>query len=118
VNHESVGHFFEVVERHPQAFLIAVRELHGASPVLRRALQKQLAQFADDMAADIRALELLPGLDEAAVAELSAFVIQQLFFCSLDYLEHPARRAEIRGRAERLIEVVFLGAMARDGRSP
>lgn len=115
VNHESVDHFFQVVERHPQSFMVAVRELHGASPVLRRALQKQLAGFAADMAADIRALELLPGLDEAAVAELSDVVIQQLFFCSLDYLEHPTRRGEIRARAERLIEVVFLGAMARQG---
>lgn len=116
VNHESVGHFFAVVEQHPQAFMIAVRELHGASPVLRRALQGQLEQFTADMAEDIRALELLPEVDEAAVAELSAFVIQQLFFWSLDYLEHPGRRAEIRARAERLIEVVFLGAMARQGR--
>lgn len=116
VNHESVDHFFEVVEQHPQAFMVAVRELHGASPVLRRALQKQLAGFAADMAADIQALELLPGLDEAAVAELSDVVIQQLFFSSLDYLEHPARRAGIRARAERLIEVIFLGAMARQGK--
>lgn len=117
VNQESVAHFFEVVERHPQAFMVAVRELHGASPVLRRALQKHLDHVTADMAEDIRALDLLPGLDQPAVAELSAFVIQQLFFWSLDYLEHPTRRPEIRARAERLIEVVFLGAMARQGGS-
>jgi AcrR family transcriptional regulator len=113
VNQESVAHFFAVVEQHPQAFMVAVRELHGASPVLRRALQRHLEQFTADMAEDIHALALLPAVDEAAVAELSSFVIQQLFFWSLDYLEHPTRRAELRGRAERLIEVVFLGATAR-----
>lgn len=116
VNHRSVDHFFDYVETHPQAFLIAVRELHGASPVLRRALKQVLAGFTDDMVADIGALELLPGVPGPVIAELSSFVIQQLFFWSLDYLEHPGERRAIRARAERLIRVVFLGATVEHGR--
>jgi AcrR family transcriptional regulator len=116
VNHESTNHFFDHVERHPHAFPMAVRELHGASPVLRRALARVLAEFTADMAEDIEKLELLPGLPEATVRELSSFVIQQLFFWSLDYLEHAGRRRDIRARAERLIRVVFLGAIADHGR--
>jgi len=116
VNHRSVGHFFDHVEAHPQAFLLAVRELHGASPVLRRALERQLAAFTDDMAADIRDLDLLPGVPGPVVAELSSFVIQQLFFWSLDHVEHPDERRAIRARAERLIRVVFLGATVDGGR--
>ena len=39
VCHETVQLFFDFVAEHPEAFIIGVRELHGASPVLREALR-------------------------------------------------------------------------------
>jgi len=106
----STYRFFDFVEEHPGALLISVRELHGASPVLRRALARMLEDFSADLVEDIQELELLPAVDQRTLAELATFIIRQLFFWSLDYLEAPTRRSDTRERAVRYIYAVSLGA--------
>jgi AcrR family transcriptional regulator len=110
----SVHHFFDYVEGNQDVFLVAVRELHGASAVLRRRLAEILAEFANQMADDVRELELVPELGGAAhqalVRELCEVIIQQLFVWSLDYVEERAERRMLRERAINLIHIVFMGA--------
>jgi AcrR family transcriptional regulator len=111
---KSVNHFFDYVEQHQEVFLVSVRELHGASAALRARLRRILAGFAEDMAEDLRELELVPALlgpdGEPLARELSSVLIQQLFLWSLDYIEDPASRDLLRQRAVKLIYVVFAGA--------
>ncbi|KAF1071583.1 MAG: HTH-type transcriptional repressor FabR [Pseudomonas citronellolis] len=90
---ETVRLFFDFVARHPDAFILGVRELHGPSPLLRQALGKVMDDFGADMAEDIARLDLLPEVEP------------------LDFLEQPeAEREAICAVAERQILLLFTGA--------
>ncbi|MGN0925888.1 TetR family transcriptional regulator [Ectopseudomonas mendocina] len=111
VCHETVQLFFDFVAEHPEAFIIGVRELHGASPVLREALRQVMDDFAEDMAEDIIEFKLLPGIvSAAAVRQVSGIISRSLFEQSLDYIGQPQRRDVIRALAEEQIVMLFTGA--------
>ena len=109
--HETVNLFFDFVADNAEAFIIGVRELHGASPAMREALREVMDEFADDMAEDIVEFKLLPALvPEAVVRRVSSLISRNLFQMSLDFIGEPARRAEIRLEAEE--QVLFSQAPA------
>jgi len=111
VCHETVQLFFDFVEAHPEAFLMGVRELHGASPVLRQALRAVMDAFADDMAADILEFRLLPpSMDAAQVRQVSGLISRNLFLQALDYIGEPARHASLLALAEEQVLMLFAGA--------
>lgn len=111
VCHETVQLFFAFVDANPAAFIIGVRELHGASPVLRAALQAIMAEFGADMAEDIQAFQLLPDIvAPAVVLQLSNLISRNLFQLSLDYIGQPERRAAICALAEEQVVMLFAGA--------
>lgn len=111
VCHETVQLFFDFVAEHPEAFIIGVRDLHGASPVLREALRQVMDDFAEDMAEDIIEFKLLPGIvSAAAVRQVSGIISRSLFEQSLDYIGQPQRRDVIRALAEEQIVMLFTGA--------
>ncbi|ANI15883.1 TetR family transcriptional regulator [Pseudomonas citronellolis] len=108
---ETVRLFFDFVERHPEAFIIGVRELHGPSAVLREALGQVMDDFGADMAEDIALFRLLPEVPAQEVAQLSRLISRQLFQLSLDYLELPeGQRGEVCALAERQVLLLFTGA--------
>lgn len=107
---ETVQLFFAFVGAHPQAFILGMRELHGASPVLREALRQVMADFASDMAEDIGELQLLPSLDLESARQVSTLISRQLFQQSLDYIEQPAQRPAICAQAEAQVLMMFAGA--------
>ncbi|MFZ6046428.1 TetR family transcriptional regulator [Pseudomonas sp. CR3202] len=111
VCHETVQLFFDFVDGHAEAFIIGVRELHGASPVLRAALGEVMDDFAADMAEDVREYQLLPALvAEPVVRRVSRLVSRNLFQMSLDYIGEPERREAIRAEAEEQVLFLFTGA--------
>ncbi|MFC5696374.1 TetR family transcriptional regulator [Pseudomonas sp. GCM10022186] len=111
VCHETVQLFFDFVDGHAEAFIIGVRELHGASPVLRAALREVMEDFAADMAEDVREYQLLPALvAEPVVQRVSSLVSRNLFQLSLDYIGEPERREAIRAEAEEQVLFLFTGA--------
>ncbi|MCY1275390.1 HTH-type transcriptional repressor FabR [compost metagenome] len=111
VCHETVQLFFDFVENNTAAFTIGVRELHGASPVLRAALAEVMEDFAADMAEDVREYKLLPALvAEPVVRRVSRLVSRNLFQLSLDYIGEPERREAIRAEAEEQVLFLFTGA--------
>lgn len=107
---ETVSLYFRFVEDNPGAFILGVRELHGASPVLRAALRTMMDAFAGDMAEDLLELELLAGLEREKVRRLSSLISRYLFQASLDYLEQVERRAALSAQAEEMIIDLFSGA--------
>lgn len=109
---ESVGLVLDFVTDHREAYIVGIRELHGSSPVMRKAVRRLLDDIAGDMAEDVLGLLELPFLDRATVHEISNLVIRQMTFFSLDYLEQPAQRDDIRRQAERFILLLFWGALA------
>lgn len=109
---ESVALVLEFVTEHQQAYVVGIRELHGTSPVLRGALRKVFDELATDMAEDM--LEIVPPqfVDAQAVHGIAAVVIREMALYSLDYLEQPARRDQIRTEAQRFILMLLWGGMA------
>lgn len=116
VCHETVQLFFDFVGANTAAFILGVRELHGASPVLRMALRELMEAFAADMAEDILEFHLLPAIVEPApVLQVSNLIIRNLFQLSLDYIGQPARQEAIRALAEEQILMLFTGASVLQG---
>lgn len=111
VCHETVQLFFDFVADHAEAFILGVRELHGASPVLRAALGEVMDAFGADMAEDIVEFKLLPGsVEPAVVLQVSNLISRNLFQLSLDYIGQPERQATLRALAEEQIVMLFTGA--------
>ena len=116
VCHETVQLFFDFVDDNAEAFIIGVRELHGASPVLRAVLREVMDAFAADMAVDIREIQLLPAqLPDTVVLRVASQVSRNLFQMSLDYLGEPSRREAIRSEAEEQVLFLFTGASVLHG---
>lgn len=105
--------YFDYVHEHRDRVLIAIRELHGPSELLRAEVRRQMDDFADDMAADVRELGLIPERVSAAqVRRVAGMVNRNMLFQSLDYLGEPARRSEILALAEEQVMMLFRGAVA------
>jgi AcrR family transcriptional regulator len=95
VARETIRLYFEFVLKNPEAFTIGVSEMNGASPTMRQAIQGLIADFAADLADDIRILQLLPMVSDEAVRELSTIIIRQIFMLSTDYIDTPDKRGEM-----------------------
>lgn len=109
---ESVALVLDFVTEHQEAYIVGIRELHGTSPILRKALRDVLQDLGTDMAEDIHRGLQLPWLDAQEVEEIAQMVVRQMTFFSLDYLEQPERRADICREAEKFILWLFWGAIA------
>ena len=109
---ESVALVLEFVTEHEQAYVVGIRELHGTSPVLRAALRQVFDQLADDMVEDIREIVPPQFVDAETLPGIAAVVIREMAFYSLDYLEQPQRRDQIRVEAQRFILMLLWGGMA------
>lgn len=109
---------FDFARANPEAFLVGVREMYGASKKVREALRAMIVEAADDMSEDLIAMRMLPGIDEKLLREIAEVVVVQTFHAALDYLEHPSRRADIIRRVVQMIELLFAGAMVQSSRKP
>ncbi|MDX1800346.1 MAG: TetR family transcriptional regulator [Marinobacter sp.] len=107
---ETVAFVYAYFLDNPAATTIAVRELHGASPLLRQALESQLDASAQEMAEDIVDRKLVSGLTDSVILEISQMTIRYILFRAMDYLEKPDQRLSIRQETERFINRQFRGA--------
>ncbi len=107
----SVALVLEFVTQHEQAYVVGIRELHGPSPVLRAAIRKIFDTLAADMAEDMLQLTPPQVVNEETMYEIASVIVREMAYFSLDYLEQPAQRPAIRGRAERFILMMLRGAM-------
>ncbi len=109
--HDTVTFVYRYFLAHPAAITIAVRELHGPSPLMRQALATQLDASAREMAEDILERGLVPGVAPETIREISDMTIRYILFRAMDYLEQPEQRARIQAETERFINRQFRGAM-------
>ncbi len=108
----TVEYVFEYARQHPEAFIIGVRELHGSSGLLQQALRARLKVIAGEMAEDVLAIDLVPGVTAELLAELAEPIVEQVFHRTLDYLEEPKRRADLVRRTAHFIDALIVGAVA------
>ena len=113
-SHDTVTFVYHYFLANPAATTVAVRELHGPSPVLRRALEAQLDASAREMAEDILERVLVPGVDEVVVQEISNMTIRYILFRAMDYIEKPEQRERIQVETERFINRQFRGALIEE----
>jgi len=113
-SHDTVTFVYRYFLANPAATTVAVRELHGPSPVLRRALEAQLDASAREMAEDILERGLVPGVDEVVVQEISNMTIRYILFRAMDYIEKPEQRERIQVETERFINRQFRGALIEE----
>lgn len=118
VNKATVKLFFDYVAENPNAFILGIRELHGASPTLRKALRQVMEDFAQDMADDIQELRLMPKLESADLSDISETISREMFQLSMDYIEQPERREQICMKAEKMITALIMGSAVLHGHGP
>ncbi len=109
---ESVGLVLDFVMEHREAYTVGIRELHGPSPVMRKAMQDLLEGIARDMTEDLLGVLKLPAITPEEMIEIARVIVRQMVFFSMDYLEQPERHAQIKRQAERFILLLFWGALA------
>ena len=107
----TIGFVFDYAAVNPEAFILMVRELHGTMPAVREALQRTIADVAEEMVEDVLFLDAFK-IELDTLREISLAVVQQGFYLTLEVLEHPERREEILQRAVRFIDRQFAGALA------
>jgi AcrR family transcriptional regulator len=106
----TVEYVFDFAARNPDAFIVAVRELHGAMPSVREALQRMIADVAQEMVEDVQFLNVGPALVESTLRDISHTVVTHVFHQTLDYIEQPTRRTQIVRQTVRFIDMLFAGA--------
>ncbi|MDI9243877.1 TetR family transcriptional regulator [Marinobacter sp. CHS3-4] len=110
-SHDTVSFVYEYFAANPAAITVAVRELHGPSPLLRNALEHQLAASAREMAEDIIERNLVTLVAPVTIHEISQMTIRYILFRAMDYIDKPDQRVTIREETERFINRQFRGAM-------
>ncbi|MBW4934919.1 TetR family transcriptional regulator [Marinobacter sp. F4206] len=109
--HDTVSFVYHYFLANPAATTVAVRELHGPSPILRRALEAQLDASAREMAEDIIDRDLVKAVAPDTIHEISHMTIRYILFRAMDYIDQPAQRERIQLETERFINRQFRGAM-------
>lgn len=109
---ESVGLVLDFVMDHREAYTVGIRELHGTSPVMRKAMQDLLEGIAQDMTEDLLGVLKLPAVTPDELIGVARVIVRQMVFFSMDYLEQPERQDQIKREAERFILLLFWGAIA------
>jgi len=111
VSEQTVKLYFDYVLKHRDTVVLAIRELHGPSELLRAELRQQMDGFADDMAADIQTLGLAPaGIGAARIQQIATLLSRNMFYLALDYIAEPERREAIIELAHEQIRMLFSGA--------
>ncbi|WP_420464762.1 TetR family transcriptional regulator [Panacagrimonas sp.] len=109
---ESVGLVLDFVMDHREAYTVGIRELHGTSPIMRKAMQDLLEGIAQDMTEDLLGVLKLPAVTPEELIGVARVIVRQMVFFSMDYLERPENHAQIKREAERFILLLFWGAIA------
>lgn len=110
-SHDTVTFVYRYFQSNPAATTVAVRELHGPSPLLRKALEAQLNASAQEMAEDIIERQLVSAVPPETIHEISRMTIRYILFRAMDYIEKPEQRETIQRETERFINRQFRGAM-------
>ncbi|TKA89546.1 TetR family transcriptional regulator [Halopseudomonas bauzanensis] len=108
---ETVRLFLDYVLANAEVVMVAMREMHGPSELLRREVRNMMRLFADDLAQDIVELKLVSEqVAPMQVRQIAEMVSLNLFFQSLDYIAQPQRRDQLRRLVEEQIMMLFTGA--------
>ncbi|MDO8331995.1 MAG: TetR family transcriptional regulator [Fluviicoccus sp.] len=108
----TVDWSFGFALRHPDAAIALVSEMNSASPTVRGHLRAMMQDLSSDIAANVRrftsGVAAAPADGDMAF-QLSRTVTQQLFQESVNYLENPDQRENIKSVSTTLVNILFSG---------
>lgn len=105
-----VGWLLDFALAHPDAFVVSMRERHGALAPAREAIEASLTRIRQEMLVDFRAQGRLPALSDQDVDLALRVIIDQTFGLCLQCIEAPQRRSAILAEAELIFMWVLSGA--------
>lgn len=110
----SVQIYKAYVEANRLQFLFVAGERSGGSPLIRRAIRSEVNHFTNEMADDLRALNLLPTLSTATLQMICGLVVTTMLNAATDFLDLPAGQAQAEKEMEdtvvKQLRLIFLGA--------
>lgn len=110
----SVRIYKQYVKEHQLQFLFIVGERAGGSPVIRAAVRNEVSHFINEMAQDLRHLNVLPKLAMPSVQLVCGLVVNTMLSAAADIIDLPRGRPEIEEEMTenfvRQLRMIFLGA--------
>ena len=110
----SVQIYKAYVEANRLQFLFVAGERSGGSPLIRRAIRSEVNHFTNEMADDLRTLNLLPALSTATLQMICGLVVTTMLNAATDFLDLPAGQAQAEKEMEdtvvKQLRLIFLGA--------
>ena len=112
----SVQAYKEYIRANRLHFLFVAGERSGGAPAIRAAIRSEVTHFTNEMAADLRALNLFPNLSTASLQMICGLVVNTLLSAATDILDLPANATQQEREQEetfvKQVRVIFFGAMA------
>lgn len=109
---DTVAFVYDYFRDNPAILTVAVRELHGPSPVLRRAIDEQLEAAAREMTEDTVERRLVPDVEHTTLLDIARTTVRYMLFRGMDYIEYPEQQDAIRLETVRFLRRQFAGALA------
>lgn len=111
----SVEIYRDYLAQNRLQFLFVASERTGGSPVIRSAIRAEVNHFTNEMAQDLRALNILPGLTTASLQMICGLVVNTMLNACTDILDLPANQPqaerELIDNFVQQLRLIFLGAL-------
>lgn len=85
----SVERFFAAIDKQPNYWAFLVRERWGASVVVRRAIDKEIRFFSQDMAEDLKNLPAFKTLETSDLTNVSEIFVNLAFSWAMTWITLP-----------------------------
>lgn len=112
----SVRIYKDYLQKHPREFLFIASERSGGSRVIRAAVRREVSHFANEMAQDLRLLNVLPRLSTPTLQMICGLIVNTMINAAGDILDLPAHQPraeeELIENFVRQLRLIFLGAAA------
>lgn len=114
----SVSIYKNYVKENHRYFRFAASARGGGSPSIRKAIKIEESHFANEMAQDLRAMNMLPKLSMEALELICGLVVTTMMNAATDILDLPEGQAqaekELTENFIMQLRLIFLGARSWD----
>lgn len=111
----SVEVYKKYVEDNRLHFFFIAGERHGGSPLIRRAVRSEANHFTNEMAEDLRQLNVAPQLSTASRQMICGLIVSNMLNAATDILDlppnQPQAHSELLETHVQQMRLIFLGAM-------
>lgn len=112
----SVQAYKQYLLSHREHFMFVAGERSGGAAAIRAAIRSEVTHFTNEMAADLRVLNLFPNLSTASLQMICGLVVNTMLNAATDILDLPPNAPQLSKEQEETfvqqLRVVFFGAMA------